>query len=304
VPQEVVSFPEVSVRNLIWHQLLHCCPQLRVLGEIRSDIICLLVDIKFLVPCLILGSNSILSKTFLIGMNDMQLRIESGRMDDALPMDILALEQNSSAISTTAGAVTGTIRWRRYFDSILQEVSQIRPKSQQCFISRVLCFLKILQPLRCFATQARKHCLGLLERILRRQIACRGSCRWCDFGVSAITRRGSSGSGVGTWLRVCCQRESTSPVDDGRSQVSEAPRGILANSRELLLGFMVDRLALVERLFSHGERGLKASWVDLLASRHYRRIHQCDYPMGYWRKRDRHLEARHSRKRVEEALYH
>lgn len=96
VPKEIISLPEIRIRNLIRHKLLHRSPQLRVPLQVGADVLGLLVNVKFLRPRCVLFSSRILGKAFRVRVNDVQLGIESRSMNNPFSLSILALEQDGA----------------------------------------------------------------------------------------------------------------------------------------------------------------------------------------------------------------
>lgn len=139
VSEEVVPLPEIRIGNRVGNQLLHCRSQLGVLGEISSDVLRLLIDIKLLGPGLILGASAILDEVVRGGVDDVKLRIEPRGVDHPLPSGILALEQNGVAL--VVSLVVGG--WCD-LDGVAEEVAEVGTEPEESFVGGVFGFLEIL----------------------------------------------------------------------------------------------------------------------------------------------------------------
>lgn len=157
--KEVIPLPEIRVRNLVRHKLLHGGPKFGILVEIAADIRRLLVNVELLSPRLEFGAGTVLGKTLERRVNQMELCVEPGRVDHPLPVRVLALKQHCAAL------VVGVIAGRgRNADGVAKEVPKIGAESQERLVCRVLGLLQVLQPLGGLASQPGENSLGFVER--------------------------------------------------------------------------------------------------------------------------------------------
>lgn len=136
--EEVVPFPEILVGDSVRYQFLHGSPQLSEVLQVFADILRLALRTERLGPSIVLLTDRILRETVQRGMYNVELGIESCRMDHPLARSILTLEQNSAGLSIRA------LSWGCDADCIFQEVPNVCAELQKRLVCSILCLLYIL----------------------------------------------------------------------------------------------------------------------------------------------------------------
>jgi len=118
VAQEVVSLPEISIWDLVWYQLLHCCPELGILRKVAADILCLFVEVEILGPGIVLVSSAVFHEVVGCGVDNVKLCVESRSVDHSFSVGIFALKQDG-----VVALLVGASCWWRDLDGVGEKVT-------------------------------------------------------------------------------------------------------------------------------------------------------------------------------------
>ena len=140
--QEVVPLPELAVLDSLRHQLLHRPSQLLILLQVLRNRIRVLLHVEALDPVLVLRTRRVPQEAVEAGVDDVELGVEAGGVDDALALGVFAFEEDLGFAVAGVGVVG-----RGDGDGVAEEVADVGAELEEGFVGGVFGFLDVLESL-------------------------------------------------------------------------------------------------------------------------------------------------------------